>query len=177
MLAVGTPDSGTFHYKTSQCHPLFTIDMSSLQSRNRISANSNLQLGTNLKALAGPEDQTTVRDSTQLNDGLPGSAALASGVTLLVLAVFCHKDRNLKGETPVRSACCEQHKQDDLATKVNGLVSERHSQKMPFSQSEDLGSNASLSPSPRKFRANKLSDISSAGNANSHHLLSKGLIT
>lgn len=124
MFAVGAPNSRTFHHKSPHGDPFIPHRLAIIQSRHGISANSNLQLGTNLKALAGPEDQTTIRDSTQLNDGLPSSAALASGVTLLVLAVFCHKDRNLKGETPVRSACCERHKQDDLATKVNGLVSE-----------------------------------------------------
>lgn len=95
MLAAGPSNSRAFHDESPEGDPLIHRSFADIQCGNGIPLHTDLEFRANVKPLAGPKAEPTIGDSAELDDSLASSAALASGVSLLVLAVMCHEDRRL----------------------------------------------------------------------------------
>jgi len=96
MGTVGTADGRGLDDKTADVDPLRKLAGSGAKG---IATDADLQFRTNLKTLARPEDQATLADAAQFNDGLSPAAFAGRDGIFLVLALRSHRSKKFTDRT------------------------------------------------------------------------------
>lgn len=96
MRAVGTADGRALDDKTADSDPLRKVAGSGAEG---IAPDAHLQFRADFKSLPGPEDQATLADTAQFNDGLAPAAFAGRDGIFLVLALRSHRSKKFTDRT------------------------------------------------------------------------------